>query len=97
MLHLLIRGVNDSNSLKISVYMMKFPICFLTSVAVEFGQKYDKQICSEEAHSAHKNENNWFPTYSDRPALSLEELMSQASMSAGFLGHEAKEEEKLRD
>lgn len=50
---------------------------------MEFGQKDDKQICSEEAHSAHKKKI-LVPTYSDRPALSLEELMSQASMSAGF-------------
>ena len=72
----------------------EIPYLFFTSVAVEFGQKDDKQICSEEAHSAHKKKI-LVPTYSDRPALSLEELMSQASMSAGFLGHEAKEEEKL--
>ena len=67
---------------------------FFEAVAVEFGQKDDKQICPEGAHSAHKKKI-LVPTYSDRPALSLEELMSQASMSAGFLGHEAKEEEKL--
>ena len=71
----------------------EIPYLFFASVAVEFGQKDDKQICSEEAHSAHKKKI-LVPTYSDRPALSLEELMSQASMSAGFLGHEAKEEEK---
>lgn len=71
----------------------EIPYLFFASVAVEFGQKDDKQICSEEAHSAHKKKI-LVPIYSDRPALSLEELMSQASMSAGFLGHEAKEEEK---
>ena len=71
----------------------EIPYLFFASVAVEFGQKDDKQICPEGAHSAHKKKI-LVPTYSDRPALSLEELMSQASMSAGFLGHEAKEEEK---
>lgn len=71
----------------------EIPYLFFTSVAVEFGQKDDKQICSEEAQSAHKKKI-LVPTYSDRPTLSLEELMSQASMSAGFLGHEAKKEEK---
>ena len=60
---------------------------------MEFGQKDDRQLCPEEAQSAHKKKI-LVPTYSDRPALSLEELMSQASMSAGFLGHEAKEERK---
>ena len=72
----------------------EIPYLFFTSVAVEFGRKDDKQLCSEEAQSAHKKKI-LVPTYSDRPTLSLEELMSQASMSAGFLGHEAKEEEKL--
>ena len=66
---------------------------FFEAVAVEFGQKDDRQLCPEEAQSAHKKKI-LVPTYSDRPALSLEELMSQASMSAGFLGHEAKEERK---
>ena len=60
---------------------------------MEFGRKDDKQLCPEEAQSAHKKKI-LVPTYSDRPTLSLEELMSQASMSAGFLGHEAKKEEK---
>lgn len=53
---------------------------------MEFGRKDDKQLCPEEAQSAHKKKI-LVPTYSDRPTLSLEELMSQASMSAGFLGH----------
>ena len=51
--------------------------------AVEFGRKDDKQLCPEEAQSAHKKKI-LVPTYSDRPTLSLEELMSQASMSAGL-------------
>ena len=71
----------------------EIPYLFFTSVAVEFGRKDDKQLCPEEAQSAHKKKI-LVPTYSDRPTLSLEELMSQASMSAGFLGHEAKKEEK---
>lgn len=71
----------------------EIPYLFFTSVAVEFGRKDDKQLCPEEAQSAHKRKI-LVPTYSDRPTLSLEELMSQASMSAGFLGHEAKKEEK---
>ena len=72
----------------------EIPYLFFTSVAVEFGRKDDKQLCPEEAQSAHKKKI-LVPTYSDRPTLSLEELMSQASMSAGFLGHEAKKEEKI--
>ena len=38
----------------------EIPYLFFTSVAVEFGQKDDKQICSEEAQSAHKRKY-WFP------------------------------------
>lgn len=71
----------------------EIPYLFFTSVVVEFGRKDDKQLCPEEAQSAHKKKI-LVPTYRDRPTLSLEELMSQASMSAGFLGHGAKKEEK---
>lgn len=71
----------------------EIPHLFFDSVEVEFGQKKDMQLLSGKARLASKKKL-LVPTYSDRPALSLEELMSQANMSAGFLGHEAKEEQK---
>lgn len=71
----------------------EIPYLFFDSVEVEFGQKKDMQLLSGKARLASKKKL-LVPTYSDRPALSMEELMSQANMSAGFLGHEAKEEQK---
>ena len=79
--------------MKISVYMMKFLICFFASVAVEFGQKDDKQICSEEAHSAHKKEN--IGSYIQRQAGFITGGTDESGEhECRFLGHEAKEEEK---
>lgn len=93
MLHLAYQGRERQQFFEDICIYDEIPYLFFTSVAVEFGRKDDKQLCPEEAQSAHKKKI-LVPTYSDRPTLSLEELMSQASMSAGFLGHEAKKEEK---